>query len=118
MGGFGPRAPASAGRSAILRSSSPIPLPEERAMTFVQTIAEQDAEGDVAAMYDTDRAATGQLLNYARAFSPRPDVYAAWKALNAAVKGHMDPRRFELATIAAARQLRSSYCALAHGSVL
>ena len=30
----------------------------------------------------------------------------------------MDPRRYELATIAAARRLKSSYCMLAHGSVL
>jgi uncharacterized peroxidase-related enzyme len=30
----------------------------------------------------------------------------------------MDPRRYELATLAAAARLRSSYCALAHGSVL
>ena len=30
----------------------------------------------------------------------------------------MDVRRYELATVAAARRLRSSYCALAHGSVL
>jgi alkylhydroperoxidase family enzyme len=30
----------------------------------------------------------------------------------------MDPRRYELATLAAALELRSSYCALAHGKVL
>ena len=30
----------------------------------------------------------------------------------------MDLRRYELATVAAASRLRSSYCALAHGSVL
>jgi uncharacterized peroxidase-related enzyme len=30
----------------------------------------------------------------------------------------MDLRRYELATLAAARRLRSTYCALAHGSVL
>lgn len=30
----------------------------------------------------------------------------------------MDPRRYELATLAAARALRSSYCMLAHGKVL
>jgi uncharacterized peroxidase-related enzyme len=30
----------------------------------------------------------------------------------------MDPRRYELATVAAALRLRSSYCALAHGKVL
>jgi uncharacterized peroxidase-related enzyme len=30
----------------------------------------------------------------------------------------MDPRRFELVTLAAARTVRSSYCALAHGKIL
>ncbi len=30
----------------------------------------------------------------------------------------MDERRYELATLAAARRLRSSYCSLAHGKVL
>src|SRR6185369_11340341 len=53
-----------------------------------------------------------------RAFSHRPDVYAAWRQLNGAIKANMDLRRYELATIAAARRLRSSYCTLAHGSVL
>ena len=65
---------------------------------------------------------TGQnpsmATNYERAFAARPDVYAAWQQLNAAVKANMDLRRYELATLAAARRLRSSYCALAHGSIL
>jgi uncharacterized peroxidase-related enzyme len=56
--------------------------------------------------------------NYERAFSPRPAVYAAWQQLNGAIKAEMEPRRYELATLAAARRLRSSYCALAHGSVM
>jgi alkylhydroperoxidase family enzyme len=56
--------------------------------------------------------------NYERAFEERPEVYAAWVALNTAIKANMDLRRYELATLAAARRLRSSYCALAHGSVL
>jgi uncharacterized peroxidase-related enzyme len=30
----------------------------------------------------------------------------------------MDPRRYELATMAAARALKSSYCALAHGQMM
>ena len=33
-------------------------------------------------------------------------------------RGTWTPRRYELATFAAARRLRSSYCALAHGKVL
>src|SRR5512142_2321778 len=56
--------------------------------------------------------------NYERAFAGRPEVYAAWGQLNGAIKAGMDLRRYELATVAAARRLRSSYCTLAHGSVL
>jgi alkylhydroperoxidase family enzyme len=56
--------------------------------------------------------------NYERAFAERPEVYAAWGELNGAIKAGMDLRRYELATLAAARRLRSSYCSLAHGTVL
>jgi uncharacterized peroxidase-related enzyme len=60
----------------------------------------------------------GVPANYERAFEARPDVYAAWGELLVAIKANMDLRRYELATVAAARRLRSSYCTLAHGSVL
>jgi alkylhydroperoxidase family enzyme len=56
--------------------------------------------------------------NYERAFEQRPDVYASWSELLAAIKANMDLRRYELATFAAAQRLRSSYCSLAHGKVL
>jgi uncharacterized peroxidase-related enzyme len=56
--------------------------------------------------------------NYERLFAERPDVYEAWAQLNGAIKAGMDLRRYELATLAAARRLRSSYCCLAHGTVL
>ena len=87
-------------------------------MTFIDTVPEEEATGAVAAMYDTDRQVFGHLPNLTKGLSLRPDVYAAWRQLNGAVKGNMDLRRYELATLAAARRLRSSYCALAHGSVL
>ena len=56
--------------------------------------------------------------NFERAFAERPEVYAAWQQLNGAIKAGMDLRRYELATFAAAQRLRSSYCSLAHGTVL
>ena len=56
--------------------------------------------------------------NYERAFADRPEVFAAWVQLNTAIKANMDLRRYELATLAAARRLRSSYCSLMHGRVL
>lgn len=86
-------------------------------MPFVETVSEDDATGEVAAIYDESRASFGYVQNLARAFSLRPEVLRAWQQLNAAVKAP-DLRRYELATFAAARRLRSSYCALAHGKVL
>ena len=87
-------------------------------MTYIQTVPEEEATGAVAAMYETDRQAFGHLPNFTKGFSHRPAVYAAWRELNGAIKASMDLRRYELATIAAARRLGSSYCMLAHGSVL
>lgn len=87
-------------------------------MTYIETVDEGEATGATAEMYAGETEAFGFLPNFVRAFSLRPEVYSAWKQLNGAVKGGMDLRRYELATLAAARCLRSSYCALAHGSVL
>src|SRR5438270_11110312 len=87
-------------------------------MTFIETVPEDQATGRVAEMYATDEETFGFLPNFTRAFSLRPAVYAAWRQLNGATKSEMDLRRYELATVAAARRLRSSYCVLAHGSVL
>ena len=87
-------------------------------MTFIETVPEGEASGDVTRMYETDREAFGHLPNFTRAFSHRPAVYAAWRELNGAIKAGMDLRRYELATVAAARRLRSTYCMMAHGSVL
>ena len=56
--------------------------------------------------------------NYERQFSSRPAVYEAWGALRQAVSAEMDPRRYELATFAAAQAIKSSYCSLAHGTLL
>jgi uncharacterized peroxidase-related enzyme len=87
-------------------------------MTFIETVAPEDATGAVAELYEEDRASLGHVANYTRAFSLRPGVYRAWQALSGAVRGTMDLRRYELATLAAATRLRSSYCSLAHGRIL
>jgi uncharacterized peroxidase-related enzyme len=87
-------------------------------MTFIETVPEAEATGVVAEMYEADRDHFGFVPNFTQAFSLRPEVYAAWRQLNGAIKATMDLRRYELATVAAARRLGSSYCTLAHGSVL
>jgi uncharacterized peroxidase-related enzyme len=85
---------------------------------FIDPIAEDAATGPLADYYQQQRKAWRFLPNYAGAFSTRPDVAQAWNQLNLAIRDGMDRRRFELATIAAARALRSTYCTVAHSLFL
>jgi uncharacterized peroxidase-related enzyme len=85
---------------------------------FIESVPEAAASGALADYYAQERAAWGFLPNYAAVFAPRPDVAQAWRSLNLAVRNGMDRRRFEIATIAAARVLRSTYCTAAHSKVL
>src|SRR5262249_55021303 len=84
----------------------------------IETVPKDEAPPALAELYEADRAKFGYVPNLTRAFSLRPGVYAAWRELIGAIQAGMEPRRHELATGAAAHNLRSSYCMLAHGSVL
>src|SRR3954452_24142279 len=85
---------------------------------FITPVPESESTDDLADYYRTQRTAWGFLPNYAGAFSTRPDVAQAWNLLNSTIRDGMDRRRFELATIAAARALRSTYCTAAHSKFL
>jgi uncharacterized peroxidase-related enzyme len=87
-------------------------------MSWIRTPPEAGASEEVIAAYARDRETLGYVANYTRVFANRPAVLEGWRALNGAIKASMDPRRYELATVAAALRLRSSYCSLAHGKVL
>jgi uncharacterized peroxidase-related enzyme len=87
-------------------------------MSFIRTTAPDEAVGDVAAMYLRQQSAWGYVPNYAKVFSHRPEVLARWAQLLAEIRRPMDSRRFELATFAAAHELRNSACTLAHGNKL
>ena len=87
-------------------------------MPYLYTVPPGEASGEVKAMYDQDLAAQGYVANYTRAFSTRPEVLRGWLALKDAITSGMDPRLYELATVAVATAIRSSYCSLVHGNVL
>lgn len=87
-------------------------------MSYISTVPPEDAAGEVADMYHRDLAGQGYIANYTRAFSLRPAVMDGWVALNVSIRRAMDLRTYELATLAAARALRSTYCSLAHAKVL
>jgi uncharacterized peroxidase-related enzyme len=85
---------------------------------FIRTIPPSDAEGPVREMYQQAQSRFGYVPNWTQAFGLRPGVRDAWVALLSSIQSNLSVRSYELATLAAARALKSSYCALAHGSVL
>jgi uncharacterized peroxidase-related enzyme len=87
-------------------------------MAFIREIPPHEAAPDVRALYDRDRETLGYVANYTKVFAHRPEVYTAWARLIGAIRSGMDKRRYELITLAAAAHLRSTYCMLAHGTVL
>jgi uncharacterized peroxidase-related enzyme len=84
-------------------------------MSFLDTSGISD---DSRRQQEADGARMGYVPNYTKVFSLAPAAYDAWFQLNGSIKNGMDLRRYELVTLAVARRLRSSYCSLAHGSVL
>ena len=87
-------------------------------MPYLHTVPPEEAAGKVKALYDEDLAALGYVASYTRAFSGRPEVLRAWPALKDAITSGMDPRLYELATVATATAIRSSYCRLVNGRIL
>jgi len=87
-------------------------------VAFIRTIPPSEAEGPVREMYRQAEERFGYVPNWAQAFSLRPGVRESWAALLKSIQSNLPVRSYELATLAPARALRSSYCSLAHGSVL
>lgn len=87
-------------------------------MPFIEIVDLGAAKGDVRAMYERQQQAYGYVPNYAKVFSYRPDILKLWADLLRGIRNHVDKRRFELVTIAAALELRNTYCSLAHAKAL
>lgn len=87
-------------------------------MSFIQTIPPAEATDETLAMYQRQEGAWGYVPNYAKTFSHRPEVMARWGRLLAEIRRPVDDRRFELVTLAVARELRHTPCSLAHGKQL
>src|SRR5688572_5861636 len=87
-------------------------------MAFIECIPDSAIDADIKAMYARQESFWGFVPNYAKVFSHRPEVMGLWAQLQAGIRKHMDRRRFELVTFAAAHALRSTLCSLAHGKAL
>lgn len=78
-------------------------------MTFIRTVAEEEAEDLVFEQYQAAIKNMGYVPNYTKAFSLHPEVYDAWSKLIGAVRSSMRLRRYELITFAAAMALECTY---------
>ena len=87
-------------------------------MSFLATVDDAEASGATAELYARERRRVHHVPRYARAFGTRTRVYDAWRSLVGELVGTMPLRRFELVTVVAARELRSTYCTVAHGTIL
>ncbi len=87
-------------------------------MAFINTIAPTEATGDTRDMYARQQSSYGYVPNYAKVFGHRPEVMVRWGRLLAEIRRPMDDRLFELATFAAAHELKNTACSLAHGQQL
>jgi len=87
-------------------------------MAFIDTTPPADTRGDTRAMYARQQGKLGYVPNYAKVFCHRPDIMLLWADLLAGIRRHIEPRPFELATLAAAHAIGNSACSLAHGKAL
>lgn len=85
---------------------------------FIETIDPESAKGLTAEIYEGARQGSGFLPEFVQTFSHHPEAYRAWEQLITTVYDGMDRRRCELATLAAARKMRSTCCSVAHGRTL
>ena len=81
-------------------------------------LAEPARSDETDTLYDADRASSSYVANYSKVFTHRPIGLPRVEGAEWRGQGTMNPVRYEVATVAAARELRSSYCSLAHGSEL
>ncbi len=87
-------------------------------MAFIETRPVATTCDEVRELYARQQSHWGYVPNYAKLFSHRPEALARWGRLLAELRRPVSERRFELVTLAAALELRSTPCSLAHGQAL
>ena len=85
-------------------------------MTIIRTVPEDEAEGEVAALYAEDRESLGYVPTYTMVDVDEPGGEAGpSRRSSARSSNRLGFRRYELVTLAAALGTGSPHCRLAHG---
>jgi uncharacterized peroxidase-related enzyme len=87
---------------------------------FVETIAPEDATGEIAALYRADIEDMGFVMSATECWTARPDFLPVWHAFFEKVKAgfSLPMRDWRLITFIAAKQVPSSYCSVVYGRLL
>jgi hypothetical protein len=83
-------------------------LREVAMTTFFRTVPPEEATGKLRELYDEDVRLHGRVRGSTEMLSLRPEVSAAWRSMDAALQSTMDPRHYELATLAASTSVSCS----------
>jgi uncharacterized peroxidase-related enzyme len=87
-------------------------LGEAEGQMFLQTVAEEDATGAIAAVYHKEKEGVGFVPEAARCFTTRPDLLPLFDAFFDGVRGgfSLEARDWCLITLIAAKHVHSTYC--------
>jgi len=90
-------------------------------VTYIPTVDEDEAQGELAQAYGAWREKAGSVSNIVKAVSLRPEVVEAYLALSKLVTGgatSLGSRREELIAVVCGAALACKVCTLAHGERL
>lgn len=87
---------------------------------FLKTIAEADATGKVAEIYEAQKAQLGFVMAAAKCFTTRPDLLPVYTDFSEKIRSgfSLGAREWRLITLIAAKQIPSTYCSHVYGKQL
>ncbi len=87
---------------------------------FLQTIAEDDATGRVAEIYQRQKAQMGLVMSAAKCFTARPDLLPAYTDFSDKIRSgfSLGAREWRLITLIAAKHIPSTYCSFVYSKQL
>ena len=87
---------------------------------FLQTIAEEEATGTVAEIYERQKSQQGFVMAAARCFTARPDLLPIYTEFSDRIRSgfSLGLREWRLITLVAAKHIPSTYCSYVYGKQL
>lgn len=87
---------------------------------FLRTIAEGEATGRIAEIYEKQKAQLGFLMSTAQCFTARPDLLPLYTDFSDKIRAgfSLGMREWRLITLIAAKHVPSTYCSYVYGKQL